>query len=115
MSLINKMLQDLDARGGQPGLAAGAPEIKPVAPPERSFPWLRVALQAPEISEPEWLLELAYPPLDRRELYTPIPQGGWERQVAGDLQPFAERPLSHRNHVLPVWLPARFGTATDSR
>ncbi|MEW6759969.1 MAG: tetratricopeptide repeat protein [Pseudomonadota bacterium] len=46
MSLINKMLQDLDARGGQPGLAAGAPEIKPVAPPERSFPWLRVALVA---------------------------------------------------------------------
>ncbi len=46
MSLINKMLQDLDARGGQPGLAAGAPEIKPVAPPERTFPWLRVALIA---------------------------------------------------------------------
>lgn len=46
MSLINKMLQDLDARGGQPGLAAGAPEIKPVARPERSFPWLRVALIA---------------------------------------------------------------------
>lgn len=46
MSLINKMLQDLDARGGQPGLAAGAPEIKPVAPPERTFPWLRVALVA---------------------------------------------------------------------
>jgi len=46
MSLINKMLQDLDARGGQPGLAAGAPEIKPVAPPERTFPWLRVVLVA---------------------------------------------------------------------
>ncbi len=46
MSLINKMLQDLDARGGQPGLAASAPEIKPVAPPEQTFPWLRVALIA---------------------------------------------------------------------
>ncbi len=44
MSLINKMLQDLDARGGQPGAAAVSPEIKPVLPPERSFPWLRVAL-----------------------------------------------------------------------
>ncbi|MGI4718905.1 MAG: tetratricopeptide repeat protein [Janthinobacterium lividum] len=44
MSLINKMLQDLDARGGQPGAAAGSPEIKPVLPPERPFPWLRVAL-----------------------------------------------------------------------
>jgi MSHA biogenesis protein MshN len=46
MSLINKMLQDLDARGGQPGAAASAPEIKPVLPPEPTFPWLRVALIA---------------------------------------------------------------------
>ena len=46
MSLINKMLQDLDARGGQPGAAASAPEIKVVPAPERSFPWLRVALIA---------------------------------------------------------------------
>lgn len=44
MSLINKMLQELDARGGQPAPAAVSPEIKPVLPPERSFPWLRVAL-----------------------------------------------------------------------
>jgi MSHA biogenesis protein MshN len=44
MSLINKMLQDLDARGGQPAPAAVSPEIKPVLPPERGFPWLRVAL-----------------------------------------------------------------------
>ncbi|MCD2516505.1 tetratricopeptide repeat protein [Massilia sp. G4R7] len=46
MSLINKMLQDLDARGGQPGHAASAPEIRPVPAPERAFPWLRVALIA---------------------------------------------------------------------
>jgi MSHA biogenesis protein MshN len=44
MSLINKMLQDLDARGGQPGPAAVSPEIKPVLPAEPGFPWLRVAL-----------------------------------------------------------------------
>lgn len=44
MSLINKMLQDLDARGGQPSAVADSPEIRPVPPPERPFPWLRVAL-----------------------------------------------------------------------
>ncbi len=44
MSLINKMLQDLDARGGHPGPAGVSPEIKTVLPPERAFPWLRVAL-----------------------------------------------------------------------
>jgi MSHA biogenesis protein MshN len=44
MSLINKMLQDLDARGGQPGAATVSPEIKPVPPQERAVPWLRLAL-----------------------------------------------------------------------
>jgi len=50
MSLINKMLQDLDARGGQPAPAAVLPEIKPVLPPERSVPWLRVGLLAALVS-----------------------------------------------------------------
>lgn len=44
MSLINKMLQDLDARGSQPGAGAVSPEIRTVLAPERGFPWLRVAL-----------------------------------------------------------------------
>lgn len=44
MSLINKMLQDLDARGGRAGPDAASPEVKPVPPPERVFPWRRVAL-----------------------------------------------------------------------
>lgn len=44
MSLINKMLQDLDARGGQAGPAAASAEVRAVLPPERAFPWLRVAL-----------------------------------------------------------------------
>lgn len=39
MSLINKMLQDLDARGSQPG-AALPPEVRTVAPRERSVPRL---------------------------------------------------------------------------
>ncbi|MEH6435554.1 tetratricopeptide repeat protein [Massilia sp. DD77] len=44
MSLINKMLQDLDARGGEPGAPGVAPGIKPVMAPERRLPWLRVAV-----------------------------------------------------------------------
>lgn len=44
MSLINKMLQDLDARGSQPGAGAVSPEIRTVLAPERGVPWLRVAL-----------------------------------------------------------------------
>ncbi|CAN7426505.1 tetratricopeptide repeat protein [Massilia sp. LjRoot122] len=44
MSLINKMLQDLDARAGQPGAAPLPSDIRPVAPTERSLPWKRVAV-----------------------------------------------------------------------
>ncbi|MBA5640192.1 tetratricopeptide repeat protein [Duganella sp. LX20W] len=35
MSLINKMLQDLDARGGKPGAAPGEQELRPVAAPRK--------------------------------------------------------------------------------
>lgn len=64
--------------------------------------WLRVELVAPRGSDPQWLLELAYPPLDHLELFSPAPQGGWRRQVGGDAEPFAARAISHRNHVMPV-------------
>lgn len=37
MSLINKMLQDLDARGGKPGAAAGQQAVRPVAVPQRQM------------------------------------------------------------------------------
>lgn len=66
--------------------------------------WVRVELRAPRASDPDWLLELAYPPLDHVELYTPRPQGGWQRQVGGDREPFTSRPLAHRNHVFPLVL-----------
>ncbi|MBA5687529.1 tetratricopeptide repeat protein [Rugamonas apoptosis] len=37
MSLINKMLQDLDARGGKPGVALGQQELRPVAMPRKKL------------------------------------------------------------------------------
>lgn len=46
MSLINRMLQDLDARAGQPGAAPLPTDIRAVPPPERSLPWKRVAVAA---------------------------------------------------------------------
>ena len=44
MSLINKMLQDLDARAGQPGVAPLPGDVRPVVAPERRVPVLRVVL-----------------------------------------------------------------------
>ena len=45
MSLINKMLQDLDARGSQAGAALPS-DIKPVMAPERRLPVLQIAIGA---------------------------------------------------------------------
>lgn len=45
MSLINKMLQDLDARGSQAGAALQA-EIKPVSMAERKLPAAQIAIAA---------------------------------------------------------------------
>lgn len=65
--------------------------------------WARVEVRVPSGSDPDWLLELAYPPLDHVQLYTPRPDG-WERQVGGDREPLSARQLVHRNHLFPVWL-----------
>ena len=77
----------------------------------RSAVWLRVELRAPAGADPKWLLELAYAALDRVEVYSPGPAGGWLRQAGGDLEPFAARVIPHRNHVFPVSLPPGRTTA----
>lgn len=46
MSLINRMLQDLDARAGQPGAVPLPSDVRPVPPPGRGLPWKRVAFVA---------------------------------------------------------------------
>ena len=70
----------------------------------RSAIWLRVTLRPERDAPADWMLELAYPPLDRLELYAPDGKGGFSRQVGGDLSPFAERAVVHRNHVMPLRL-----------
>ena len=67
--------------------------------------WLRITLKVSPASPPDWMLELAYAPLDRLELYTSSGKdAAFERQLGGDLRPFASRAVPHRNHVLPVRL-----------
>lgn len=66
--------------------------------------WLRVNLRTERSAPADWMLELAYPPLDRLELYSPDGKGGFVGQVGGDLLPFADRAVVHRNHVMPVRL-----------
>ena len=72
----------------------------------RSAIWLRIDLQVKAGTSPDWLVEVAYPPLDDIQLFAPDGGGGWVTQVAGDQMPFARRPIPHRNHVLPLHLNA---------
>lgn len=67
--------------------------------------WLRLDLRTPPGVPREWLLEVAYPPLDRLELFVPDDRGGFSRQLGGDTVPFSQRVVPHRNHVLRVHLP----------
>lgn len=70
----------------------------------RSAFWLRATLRRPANAPSRWLLEIAYPTLDRVELY--VSSGaGFERQLSGDLLPFTARPFPHRNLVFPIELP----------
>lgn len=54
----------------------------------------------------DWVLELAYPPLDRVDLYLPDasgqPQLAWQ---TGDMLPFSSRQIRHANYVFELDLP----------
>jgi PAS domain S-box-containing protein len=70
----------------------------------RSAIWLRIDLKTGADTPVDWLLEVAYPPLNQLDLYSLGPGFGFELQRAGNLQSFGSRTVVHRNHVLPVKL-----------
>lgn len=70
----------------------------------RDVVWLRVPVNSPGAGE--WMLEIEYPTLDQVALFAPDGQGGWQRQLAGDLQPYSQRPYPYHNLVFPLQLPA---------
>ena len=50
----------------------------------------------------EWLLELAYPELDKVHLYFFSDSGDMKLYRVSSLRPFNERPIQHRNFVFPL-------------
>jgi diguanylate cyclase (GGDEF)-like protein len=84
--------------------ATGPHEAAPNFGFTRSAYWLALPITLAADCPPRWLLEVGYPSLDRVEVYTPRPNGGYAGQTAGDLQPFASRPYPHRNLVFPIAL-----------
>ena len=73
----------------------------------KSSAWLRFTAHNPSLHAREWLLEVAYPHLDLVELYVPSATGQFDKRVAGDLRPFSERDLPHRNFVFQITQPAQ--------
>jgi len=72
--------------------------------------WLRTRLHNPGDQPLQRLLEVGNPVLDRLEIWM-TPVGGPVRYWhLGDKQPFRDRPLAHRNYLIPAELPARSET-----
>ena len=64
--------------------------------------WLmfQASNSVPHISD--WLLEFAYPLLDRIEVHTLTPDGQQQMLILGDTLPFRARPLPHRTLLAPL-------------
>jgi two-component system, sensor histidine kinase LadS len=78
--------------------------------------WLKVdlAYAAPPSAAPrQWLLELAYPPLDHLELYLPDEQGVYRLAGrTGDALPYASRQIQQNNYLFELALrPGQHTTA----
>ncbi|WP_394561532.1 7TM diverse intracellular signaling domain-containing protein [Aquipseudomonas alcaligenes] len=73
----------------------------------RSVFWLRVDLdyQSSNPAAKRWLLELAYPPLDKLDLYLPDGAGGYRLAVrTGDSLPFSSRQIKQNNYLFDLEL-----------
>jgi diguanylate cyclase (GGDEF)-like protein len=64
--------------------------------------WLRFAVQPAPNAAKQWLLEIAYPSLDKVEVFAPDASGTYVRSEAGDHERFGARPFEHRNLVFPL-------------
>lgn len=65
--------------------------------------WLKFQVSSAATRNPGWLMEIGYPLLDRLHIFVETPRGQrlalWD---LGDLHRFSERPILHRNFVVPL-------------
>ncbi|MCK0164399.1 diguanylate cyclase [Marinobacter sp. S6332] len=66
--------------------------------------WFRMGLENVTGSEANTFLEIGYPVLDHIEVYINPSQQLEEPLILGDKQPFYDRPILHRNFVVPITL-----------
>lgn len=68
--------------------------------------WFRLTLDNAASRAVRTFLEIGYPVLDRIEVYINPMSADAESLVLGDKQPFSERPIDHRNFIVPLDLAA---------
>ncbi|MGY4689992.1 7TM diverse intracellular signaling domain-containing protein [Salibacterium sp. K-3] len=66
--------------------------------------WIRYAVHNTS-ENPDWVLEIAYPPLDSIALYEKEGEAYRLLEKAGDLQPFHDRARSHRSFAFDLSIP----------
>lgn len=66
--------------------------------------WFLLQVRNTTPSVNDWLLEIAYPPLDSVEVFTHDSAGVWSSAVMGDLMPFSQRLVMTRTYVVPLAL-----------
>jgi signal transduction histidine kinase len=64
--------------------------------------WLRVPVTNRSSDAQEWLLEIAYPHLDRISLFTPTGHGTFDRRELGESFPFRHREITHHNFMFSM-------------
>jgi signal transduction histidine kinase len=66
--------------------------------------WLRLRVENMTDVQ-RWLLHLGYSSISSVQVFVPEPQGTYRHIVTGSAEPFASRPLWHRQIVVPLELP----------
>ena len=73
--------------------------------------WLRLVLKTDTATPRHWMIDVAYPPLDRFDLYLSNANGSFVHHRGGDSLPFPSRLVPHRSHITPIELePGRSAT-----
>jgi adenylate cyclase len=64
--------------------------------------WIRFTVINPLAEDRQWYLEIAYPPMDKIDVYIPRPAGGFQISQAGDRLPFDARAIKYRHFLFPL-------------
>ena len=93
--------EEVTWRGGEFRQAPAASDLGVNFGYSRSVWWLKLDLQRTPDTSVDWLLEVAFPQLDRIDFFG----ADGQRFTTGDTFPASSRPVLHRHFVFPVFAP----------